>query len=347
MKRAAWRCPASTRSGIRRARSSRAISDAKNQPQGRPRTCARPTTRVDEAVARGLPTATSARCAARTRWTSTTCSCAPSTLFERNARGAAQRYRRRFRYVLVDEYQDTNRAQYRAAARCSPRRSATSWSSATTTSRSTAGAAPTSRNILDFEQDFPGAQVVQLEQNYRSTQTILDAANAVIAKQPRTARTKKLWTRTRRGRADPLLAAATSARRRGASRRDPARCARGPVASRDRHLLPHQRAVPRAGGALRAAGVPYRVVGGPRFYERAEIKDAARLPARARATRPTRSACARMRRRQARRGPGGDRQARGLRRGAGHPPWARRCRSPTRPPACRPTSAPPSPRSRP
>ena len=100
--------------------------------------------------------------------------------------------------MLVDEYQDTNHAQYvlvrelvgaHAGAHASPDGpgpggsrppSCASW--VTPTSRSTPSAAPTIRNIVEFEQDFPDARVILLEQNYRSTQNILSAANAVVSR---------------------------------------------------------------------------------------------------------------------------------------------------------------------
>ena len=110
----------------------------------------------------------------------------------------AEHWRRRFRHVLVDEYQDTNHAQYvlvrelvgRPAGRC--RRP--SWaSSATPTSRSTPSAARRIRNIHEFERDYPDATTIVLEQNYRSTQRILRAANAGDRPQHHR-RPKNLWS---------------------------------------------------------------------------------------------------------------------------------------------------------
>ena len=154
------------------------------------------------------------------------------------------------------------------------RRTATSWWWATTTSRSTRGAAPTSRNILEFERDYPEAVVVKLEQNYRSTARILMAANAVVAnnanRKPKTLFTENAegekiveLPRERRARRGPLHRRARSSRS----------FAGGPRLHRLRGLLPHQRADAVLEDALLRAGVPYRIVGGTRFFDRAEIRD--------------------------------------------------------------------------
>ncbi|MCU1673055.1 MAG: ATP-dependent helicase PcrA, partial [Frankiales bacterium] len=110
----------------------------------------------------------------------------------------AEHYKRRFRHVLVDEYQDTNHAQY-TLVRLLSQPVGLDLSAA---ELCVVGDADQSiyafrgadiRNIQDFENDFPGAEVVLLEQNYRSTQTILSAANAVIARNPER-KDKRLWT---------------------------------------------------------------------------------------------------------------------------------------------------------
>ena len=121
----------------------------------------------------------------------------------------ADYYRHKFRYILVDEYQDTNHAQYElirelagvddspagvrtpSAGRVGP-----AWITVVGDSDQSIYAfrGADIRNIQDFEQDFPNAETIMLEQNYRSTQTILDAANAVIANN-QGRKPKKLWTR--------------------------------------------------------------------------------------------------------------------------------------------------------
>src|SRR5688572_16692275 len=105
---------------------------------------------------------------------------------------ARDRYRRAFRHVLVDEYQDTNRAQYRwLQLLCEEHRNLAVVGDDDQAIYGFRGA--DIRNILDFERAFPDAHVVKLEQNYRSTETILDAANAVIANN-RSRKAKSLWS---------------------------------------------------------------------------------------------------------------------------------------------------------
>ncbi len=184
-------------------------------------------------------------------------------------------YRRRFEYVLVDEFQDTNPIQY-ALIRllCPPGhdnlcavgdddQSIYRWR----------GADPT--NILSFEKHFPGAAVVKLEQNYRSDGAILDAAYAVISKNPRRA-PKRLWTEREQGLPFGLLFAVNE--------RDEGRLvaqkiqwlARQGVSFADIAVFYRVNAQSRVlEEALRLAGVPYRVVRGRAFYDREEIKDAA------------------------------------------------------------------------
>ena len=180
-------------------------------------------------------------------------------------------YSERFRFVMVDEYQDTNRPQYRLVRHLAsthrnvcvvgdPDQSIYQWRGADL------------RNILDFEADFPDAKVVRLERNYRSTQVILDAAHGVIRRNTER-KEKRLWTdRTGGDRivchraADELAEADFIVRRLLAG-----------LAAGDEPLAVLYRTNAQSRpieGALAREGVPYRIVGGVRFYERREVKDA-------------------------------------------------------------------------
>ena len=173
------------------------------------------------------------------------------------------------------------------------------------------------RNMLDSSDDFPGTRLVRLEENYRSTQVVLDAANAVIAEN--TGRIGKTL-RTRRPGGEPVTLLAAADERDEAEwivRELGARSAGGRLGLR-RHggALSHQRPVPRAEEAFRRAGVPYRLVGAISFYDRREVKDLLaylRLvanPARRRGVPPRgRGAAARPRRDQPRHARGGGRAA--------------------------------------
>jgi DNA helicase-2/ATP-dependent DNA helicase PcrA len=184
-----------------------------------------------------------------------------------------QRWRSRFRHVLVDEYQDTNRAQAEIAFLLGAEhgnvcvvgdadQSIYSWRKADV------------RNILDFEKRFPGARVVLLEQNYRSTKTILDAANAVIANNV-LRRPKDLWTSREGG--DPIVVHEADSEDDEASwivaeiRR---LVEVGEARYRDIAVFYRTNAQSRAiEEELVAWQVPYRVLGGLRFYDRREVKD--------------------------------------------------------------------------
>ncbi len=183
-------------------------------------------------------------------------------------------YQDRFEHVLVDEYQDTNHAQYEITALLAARpphnlmvvgdddQSVYSWRGADI------------RNILDFEKDYPEAVVIKLEQNYRSTRTILAAANYVIANNAGR-KPKTLWTANAAGESITRYAATDE--------RDEARF----VATEVERLLREEKrtyadfavfyrtnAQSRAlEDALLREGVPYKIVGGTRFFERAEIRD--------------------------------------------------------------------------
>lgn len=192
----------------------------------------------------------------------------------------ARVYRRKFRHILVDEYQDTNHAQYALIRELTkpveeenlPGASLTVVGDSDQSIYAFRGA--DIRNIVEFERDYPGAEVVKLEQNYRSTQTILDAANAVISNNM-DRQAKNLWSDAGAG--------ATITGFTGYSQHDEARFVaeeieevhRSGVAYSDIAILYRTNAQTRALEELLIRGaVPYRVLGGTKFYERAEIKDA-------------------------------------------------------------------------
>ena len=204
-----------------------------------------------------------------------------------DAPSALERYQARWRYLHVDEYQDTNRPQYlwvKALAAAHHNlcvvgdddQSIYSWRGADI------------RNILDFEGDYPDATVVKLEQNYRSTQLILDAAHAVVTHNA-SRKNKKLWTENSGGRQigrfeayneeeeaewiarqiEELTGARTSMLTRRADE-DAERWDRGDVAVMYRTNA-QSRAIEEA---FLRYGIRYQLVGGTRFYQRREVKDA-------------------------------------------------------------------------
>jgi len=184
-------------------------------------------------------------------------------------------YNRRFQYLLIDEYQDTNRPQYELMRMLAGERhnvcavgdedqSIYSWRGADI------------RNILEFEQDFPEAKIIRLEQNYRSTQNILQAASAVVANNVRR-KGKNLWTSRQGGTKlgyyeapdgenEALFAADWIARylREAVERGETPRAAVLYRTNSQSRLFEE---------AMRRYGLKYHVVGGFSFYERAEIKD--------------------------------------------------------------------------
>jgi DNA helicase-2/ATP-dependent DNA helicase PcrA len=185
-----------------------------------------------------------------------------------------ERWRRTFRHVLVDEYQDTNHAQYRLLQLLTAEHG--NLMVVGDEDQSVYGFRHADiRNILDFERDFPEAEVVKLEQNYRSTQTILSAANAVV-EHNRERRPKKLWTELAGG--EPLQLHELS------DEHEEARWVAGEI-----ERLGEEEGVEREGVAvfyrtnamsrvledtLVRFELPYQVIGGTKFYERAEVKDA-------------------------------------------------------------------------
>ncbi len=185
-----------------------------------------------------------------------------------------ERWRRTFRHVLVDEYQDTNHAQYRLLQLLAKEHG--NLMVVGDEDQSVYGFRHADiRNILDFEADFPDAEMIKLEQNYRSTQTILSAANAVVSHN-RERRPKELWTEVVGG--EPVQL------RELGDEHEEARWVGGEI---DR--LAEEEGVRRSGVAifyrtnamsrvveetLKRYDVDYQVIGGTKFYERAEIKDA-------------------------------------------------------------------------
>ncbi|UER53665.1 DNA helicase PcrA [Kineosporiaceae bacterium SCSIO 59966] len=214
----------------------------------------------------------------------------------------AEHYRRRFRHVLVDEYQDTNHAQYvlvrelvggsvsEAAARGEVR----AVDGSTVREGSEVAVPPaeltvvgdadqsiyafrgaTIRNIVEFEKDYPDARTILLEQNYRSTQTILDAANSVIARNP-DRRAKNLWTSAGTGAQIVGYVGDTEHDEAAfvAEEIDRLHDTEG-VRYGDVAVFYRTNAQSRAlEDVLVRVGLPYKVVGGTRFYERREVKDA-------------------------------------------------------------------------
>ena len=191
----------------------------------------------------------------------------------------AEHYHRRFRHILVDEYQDTNHAQYvLVRALVGDGKDGVEPAELTVVGDSDqsiyAFRGATIRNIEEFERDFTGARTILLEQNYRSTQNILSASNAVIARNTGR-RAKNLWTASGDGALITLDAAD--------SEHDEARFVVGEIDRLadsgvdwgDIAVFYRTNAQSRALEELLVRqGIPYRVVGGTRFYERREIKDA-------------------------------------------------------------------------
>jgi DNA helicase-2/ATP-dependent DNA helicase PcrA len=185
-----------------------------------------------------------------------------------------EHWQERFRYLMVDEYQDTNASQYLLISLLAKRhgnlcvvgdddQSIYGWRGAEV------------QNILNFEHDYPSCKVIKLEQNYRSTGTILEAANKVISNNP--VRTDKaLWTASGQGREIDLIAADDE-------EQEAAKVVEGMMLEQFQDKLPwsdmavlyRSNAQSRAfEERLRMERIPYIVVGGQQFYERKEVKDA-------------------------------------------------------------------------
>jgi DNA helicase-2/ATP-dependent DNA helicase PcrA len=187
---------------------------------------------------------------------------------------ARERWRRTFRHVLVDEYQDTNHAQYRLLQLLTEEHG--NLMVVGDEDQSIYGFRHADiRNILDFERDFPDAELVKLEQNYRSTQTILSAANAVVERN-RERRPKQLWTEISGG--EPVRLSELT------DEHEEARWVAGEIGRlaeedgvkrEDVAVFYRTNAMSRVlEDTLNRFDLPYQVIGGTKFYERAEIKDA-------------------------------------------------------------------------
>ncbi|MNR85314.1 ATP-dependent DNA helicase PcrA [compost metagenome] len=181
-------------------------------------------------------------------------------------------YQRRFKHILIDEYQDTNQTQYQLVKLLSEA-SRNLFVVGDVDQSIYSFRAADFRIILQFKQDFPDAQVIPLEENYRSTQTILDAANAVI--ENNTERyPKSLWTQNPQGEKITLYGAEDD-RTEASWVVDKIRELDPQHSPSDVAVLYRTNAQSRAlEEALMRWGVPYRLIGGTRFYERKEVKDA-------------------------------------------------------------------------
>lgn len=184
-----------------------------------------------------------------------------------------QKLQNRFRYILIDEYQDTNRAQYEIVKSLLNKernicavgddwQSIYSWRGADFT------------NILHFERDFSGAKVVKLEQNYRSTQKILDAAHNVISKNNNKT-DKKLWTNNKGGKPVEIIETYNGINEaEQIANRIESEVAVGARSYRDFAILYRTNAQSRVFEQMFLRdSIPYKIIGGLRFYDRAEIKD--------------------------------------------------------------------------
>ena len=182
-----------------------------------------------------------------------------------------EKYQRQFQHILVDEYQDTNRIQYRLLKALSGKwgnvfavgdedQSIYKWRGADI------------QNILDFTRDFKGAKVIKLERNYRSSQPILDAANALVSRNTQRLG-KNLWT-DRDGGTKTRLFAAPSEREEAAWVMDTLQTLHARFGWRQMAVLYRTNAQSRSfEEAALNRRIPYQVVGGLKFYERKEVKD--------------------------------------------------------------------------
>ena len=181
-------------------------------------------------------------------------------------------YQRKFRYVLIDEYQDTNNLQYQLSSLLAGR-----WENICVVGDDDQSIyrfrGATIENILSFEQQYPGARVIRLEQNYRSTKNILEASNAVI-KNNEGRKGKELWTQHEEGEKIQCYTAMNE--------HDEAQYVAAQILAdysagrgwRDHAVLYRMNAQSnQIEQAFKRNGIPYRIIGGIRFFDRAEVKD--------------------------------------------------------------------------
>jgi DNA helicase-2/ATP-dependent DNA helicase PcrA len=183
-----------------------------------------------------------------------------------------ERYQRTWKYIHVDEYQDTNRAQYLLVSMLAhahrnlyvigdPDQSIYAFRGADI------------RNILDFQREYPDAVAITLDRNYRSTQQILDAANAIIVANPNRPE-KNMWTDKTDGQKVSLREASDERREAEEVIKDVLERKRNGMSLRDQVVLYRTNAQSRLfEEACLRAGIPYRIFGGVKFYARMEVKD--------------------------------------------------------------------------
>ena len=186
---------------------------------------------------------------------------------------ALKKWQTAFRYVLVDEYQDTNRAQYRLLQLlAAEHRNVCAVGDPDQSIYAFRGA--DIRNILEFERDFGETRTVALEQNYRSTNSILEAANTVIANN-RERKPKDLWSELGEGEPVRVIEVEDEQAESRFVATEVARLVDEGYSGRELAVFYRMNAQSRVlEQTLRLSQIAYQVIGGPRFYERAEIKDA-------------------------------------------------------------------------
>jgi DNA helicase-2/ATP-dependent DNA helicase PcrA len=178
-------------------------------------------------------------------------------------------YSSKFEHVLVDEYQDVNKMQYELVKRLSKMHgNVTVVGDDDQSVYAFRGA--NSKLILGFEKDYPGATVTKLEQNYRSTQSILDAANTLVARN-RARYAKRLWTKNGAGAPVRLFEALTPEDEANFVVSSIDASARSGTDYHDIAVIYRMNSQSRV--VLLASSIPYQIVGGPKFYERQEVRD--------------------------------------------------------------------------